>query len=386
MVHPALSLLILFLVTISPPDVSTLDNPEAGGSDGIVTEDRMEHIPASASAASVTGLISGKCQNSSQCSRSLLSLPSPSQRDGRGAVRDNVGNSGSRGPVTIDLFSGFPIDLTKTVPGCSYTVSNHGETLHSMGKSLDVMMDVLLALNPGKDLSNPSEVLPGDVLSIPCPGSSYPHFRPLYVAGCFFDYVIDAQHPSLLSLVKDPPKGVPGPFTVTGIWIANYQALKPGRSASNNSYNNSDRSSERWVDLTAPGQYTVGRKIFLPTCGHAGTLEDLVPGTGHPAEDCHLDLTKFNTASNISSNNISQVAKFLNMSSTQGIQTLYRLNSKESQTTASGRRTTDHHYGQKAGVQAEVALNISEGNEPLLPTSILKIPCPGSSALCGTLT
>ena len=42
-----------------------------------------------------------------------------------------------------------------------------------------------------------------------------------------------------------------------GIWIANYQALPANKEP---------------IDLTAPGAYYTGRKIFLPTCGHRGTL------------------------------------------------------------------------------------------------------------------
>ena len=42
-----------------------------------------------------------------------------------------------------------------------------------------------------------------------------------------------------------------------GIWIANYQALPANKEP---------------IDLTARGAYYTGRKIFLPTCGHRGTL------------------------------------------------------------------------------------------------------------------
>eukprot|EP00955_Chlamydomonas_euryale_P083080 363796-Chlamydomonas_euryale.AAC.2 len=42
-----------------------------------------------------------------------------------------------------------------------------------------------------------------------------------------------------------------------GIWTANYQALV---------------DHDEPVDLFAPGAYVKGRRIFLPTCGHSGTL------------------------------------------------------------------------------------------------------------------
>lgn len=45
-----------------------------------------------------------------------------------------------------------------------------------------------------------------------------------------------------------------------GIWIANYQALPY------------DPVTFSPVDLTAAGELRVGRTIFLPTCGHRGTL------------------------------------------------------------------------------------------------------------------
>ena len=61
--------------------------------------------------------------------------------------------------------------------------SLNSTTLHSLSAALDVNMDVMLALNPGVDLSNPSNIKPGMRIAIPCPGTAYPRHIPLYIAG-----------------------------------------------------------------------------------------------------------------------------------------------------------------------------------------------------------
>ncbi|KAG1676826.1 hypothetical protein FOA52_010335 [Chlamydomonas sp. UWO 241] len=165
---------------------------------------------------------------------------------------------------------GSPPDSGLT--GCMYTVKE-GDTLHSIAKSMDVMLDEIQYRND-KDLTKVEDLKPGMVIETPCPGTEFYTYSPLFIAGCFFDYVIDDQHPSIWSIVKNPPSGIPGPFSITGIWTANYQAL---------------RDTDEPVDLTAPGAYVVGRRIFLPTCGHAGTLVDDIQVT--PPTGCVIDLS-----------------------------------------------------------------------------------------------
>lgn len=158
------------------------------------------------------------------------------------------------------------------IEGCLYRVRPN-ETLHNIAKSLNVMMDELQARN-NVDLTNASNVVPGMQLNIPCPGSAYFQYAPLNIAGCFFYFYIDDEHPTLQSIVNNPPRNISGPFTITGIWIANYQALP----------NNG-------TDLTAPGQFVVGKMIYLPTCGHSGVIIDQIPVTSPDGCSLNLSLT-----------------------------------------------------------------------------------------------
>eukprot|EP00798_Chlamydomonas_sp_ICE-L_P029060 gene29060-32265_t len=133
----------------------------------------------------------------------------------------------------------FEVTKNRTHPGitgCFYTVKST-DTLHHM-------------------------------VNIPCPGSYYYQYTPLHIAGCFFEYELGSSDTSLKALVDSEPLNL-GPFSMAGIWIANYQAL--------------------FIDLTAADNFTVGQTIFLPTCGHSGSLKDMIP-VETPATGCGFRL------------------------------------------------------------------------------------------------
>lgn len=221
--------------------------------------------------------------------------------------------------------------------GCTFKV-RPDDTLHSISKSMNVSMDFLSVLNPTTDLSNPVALHRARSINIPCPGSSYKTFNPLNIAGCFFLFTIDSAHPSMQSLLTSPPDSVPGPLTLTSIWVANYQAL-PYSDGATEAAKESVKTHVA-VDLTAPGEWKINRTIFIPTCYHAGIILDMIPVT-KPKAGCTIDLGKQEPPSSPSLT-IEALAKSLRVSPDD-----------------------------------LVARNKWKGAEGQLPSSTVSIPCPG---------
>ena len=180
--------------------------------------------------------------------------------------------------------------LPQNLTGCTFQV-RPGDTLHSVAKSINVSMDFLAGLNPTADLSDPAVLQSTEVINIPCPGSRYKTFRPLNIAGCFFLYTIDSNHKSMQSLLLNPPDSIPGPFSLSSIWVANYQALpySDGIEPPPAKNKGGKPAPPPSVDLTAPGEWKVGRVIFIPTCYHTGMIVDLIPVT-RPKTGCKIDV------------------------------------------------------------------------------------------------
>ncbi|KAL6754357.1 hypothetical protein V8C86DRAFT_2704270, partial [Haematococcus lacustris] len=161
----------------------------------------------------------------------------------------------SRALRADQFLSPFRTSPTKTqLQGCTYRV-NANDTLLTVAGSLDTGMDTLQAMNSAVDLTDPNFFKSNAerTINIPCRGGTFWRFFPVYAAGCFFYYTVNlTEAPTLGKLAANPPPDQLGPFTIMGIWTANFQS--------------------RGLDLTKPGSYRDGITIFMPTCGHSGVL------------------------------------------------------------------------------------------------------------------